>query len=82
MNERGKTSSDSKVAKHSAFNPGHTFNLDCPKILCFEHNVMKGRIKGALFIQKLKPTLNIKEKSYKLFLFKNSGKIAKKIGQI
>ena len=71
MNEHGKQSSesDSEVAKHTAMFPGHVFNLSTPKILGFEHNVMKRRIKEALFIQKLKPQLNIQEKSYNLFLF-------------
>ena len=70
MKEHADPQTDSVVAKHIVENPGHTFNLDSPKILTFEHRLMKRRIKEALFIQKLKPSLNIKEKSYyKLFLF-------------
>ena len=69
MKEHGDPQTDSEVARHSFENPGHTFNLDDPKLLAFEHNFMKRRIKEALFIQKLQPSLNIMEKSYKLFLF-------------
>ena len=69
MGEHGKTSSDSEVARHSFEYPGHVFNLDEPKILAFEHNIMKRRIKEALFIQELNPTLNKQEKSYNLYLF-------------
>ena len=69
MKEHGDPQTESEVARHILENPGHTFNLNNPKILTFEHNFMKRRIKEALFIQKLKPTLNIMENSYKLFLF-------------
>ena len=68
MKEHDDPQTDSEVARHSFENPGHTFNLDDPKLLAFEHNFMKRRIKEALFIQKLQPSLNIMEKSYKLFL--------------
>ena len=43
--------------------------MSSAKILGFEHHTMKRKIKEALFIQKLNPSLNIQEKSYKLFLF-------------
>ena len=69
MKEHGDPQTESEVAIHTLENPGHTFNLNNPEILAFEHNFMKRRIKEALFIQKLKPTLNIMENSYKLFLF-------------
>ena len=69
MEEHTDPMTDSLVARHSAENPGHTFNTDNPKILAFEHKTCKRRIKEALFIQKKKPTLNVQEKSYKLFLF-------------
>ena len=69
MNEHGKTSTDSEVARHCWEFPDHKFNLDEPKILAFEHNLMKRRIKEALFIQELGSTLNKQEKSYNLYLF-------------
>jgi len=69
MNEHGTASSDSEIARHCFEYPGHTFNLEEPKILAFEHYTMKRRIKEALFIQELGPTLNKQEKSYNLYLF-------------
>ena len=69
MKEHADPQTDSVVARHTVENPGHTFNLDSPKILAFEHKTFKRRMKEALHIQKLKPTLNIQELSYKLFLF-------------
>ena len=52
MEEHTDPMTDSLVARHSAENPGHTFNTDNPKILAFEHKTCKRRIKEALFIQK------------------------------
>ena len=69
MNEHNDPKSDSLVARHMVENEGHTFNTDNPKILAFEHKTVKRRIKEALYIQKLKPKLNVQENSYKLFLF-------------
>lgn len=69
MSEHAKTSLDSEVARHIFENPGHTFNLDKPTILGFEHYVMKRKVKEALFIQQHSPTLNKQEKSYNLYLF-------------
>ena len=71
MDEHGNQSAKdlTEVAKHSVKYPGHVFNRSNPKILGFEHHTMKRKIKEALFIQKLNPSLNIQEKSYKLFLF-------------
>ena len=69
MKEHADPQTDSLVARHILDNPGHSFNTDNPKILTFEHKTFKRRIKEALHIQKIKPKLNIQEKSYKLFLF-------------
>ena len=69
MEEHTDPTTDSLVARHTVENPGHTFNIDNPKILAFEHKLCKRKIKEALFIQKKKPKLNVQEKSYKLFLF-------------
>ncbi len=69
MSEHANMKSDSEVAKHMANWEGHSFNLDKPEILAFSENAICRRIKEALFIQKLKPSLNIQERSYKLFLF-------------
>ena len=69
MSEHNDPKSDSLVARHMVENDGHTFNTDNPKILAFEHKTVKRRIKEALYIQKLKPKLNVQENSYKLFLF-------------
>ena len=49
MNAHGKQSSDSEVTRHSSEYPGRMVNLDEPKILAFKHNIMKRRIKEALY---------------------------------
>ena len=69
MKEHTDPMTDSLVARHTVENPGQTFNKDNRKILAFEHNLCKRRIKEALHIQKKKPKLNVQENSYKLFLF-------------
>ena len=69
MIEHGLSSSDSEVARHIFSNPDHTFNIDNPIILGCEQQRIKRLIKEALFIQKLRPSLNKQEKSYNLYLF-------------
>ena len=72
MVEHGTPSSSqnsSVVSKHLFDNPNHSFNVGNPDVLCYESNSMKRKVKEALFIQELKPTLNKQEFSYKLFLF-------------
>ena len=69
MNEHVQPSSESEVARHIFDHPGHTFNVDTPKILGCEQHRIKRKIKEALFIQKLRPNLNKQEKSYNLYLF-------------